>query len=184
MGYIRLKFKGLSDILGMDSQLSLIVLVDEEEKRQLVVTCDQNMRNQLKLRMEDRKAGEQLLPEVLSLVLGFDECLSWEVHIENMQEGRFITKLFNNTNGMMFDIRCSDAILWAFVSHCPILVKEELFANLGVPFSPEANQIALPVNVITDDMLEYGLKKAIDMEDYEAASKLRDELKRRHEKKN
>lgn len=183
MGYVKLMFRGLSDIMGMESQLFLIVLVDEDMKRQLVVTCDQNMRNQLKMRMDDRKAGEHLLPEVLTRVLGDDQCLSWEVRIESMQEGKYVTKLYNTLSGVALDIRCSDAVLWAFVSNCPILVREEVLATLGVPFFPDATQIALPVNVITDDMLEFGIQKAIDTEDYEVASKLRDELKRRHAKK-
>lgn len=183
MGYIKLKFKGLSEIMGMDSQLSLIVLVDEEERRQLVVTCDQNMRNQLKMRITDPRAGQSLLPEVLSNVMGHEQCLSWEVRIEGMQEGKYITKLYNDDLERSLDIRCSDAILWAFVCHCSIMVSEDVLATYGVPYFPDARQIALPVNIITDDMLKLGLQKAIDTEDYEVASRLRDELKRRHEKK-
>ena len=41
-------------------------------------------------------------------------------------------------------------------------------------------QMPVPVNVITDKMLEDSLRKAIDNENYELASNLRDELKKRH----
>ncbi len=183
MEYVRLKFKGISDILGMESQLSLLVMVDEEEMRQLVVTCDLNMRNQLKMRMEGKTAGQHLLPEVLAEAWGMEQCRCWEVRINGMQEGKYLTKLFHVATGAAFDIRCSDAILWAFVSHCTVKVRTDVLAAYGVPYFQDANQIALPVNVITDSMLEVGLQKAIDSEDYEGASKLRDELKRRHAKR-
>lgn len=183
MEYVRVKFRGLSDILGVESKLYLIVLVDEQEMRQLVVTCDEDMRRQFKMRMENMLSGEHLLPEVLYKVLGFEKSLSWEVRIENIKEGVFETKLVNTYDGISFDIRCSDAVLWAFVSHCPIMVNAKLLDQLAVPYSPTATQIALPVNIITDEMLETGLKQAIETENYEAASQIRDELKRRHGEK-
>lgn len=183
MGYTRVNFRGISDILGTDSHLSLIVLVDLAEKRQLVVTCDQNMRNQLKLRMENKNAGEHLLPEVLSQVMGPDHRLFWEIRIESLQEGKYITQLYNISAHMGFDIRCSDAVLWSFVSGCCIFVKDEVLDTYSVPYTPSANQFALPVNIVTDDMLEVGLQQAIESENYEVASRLRDELKRRHAKK-
>ena len=40
--------------------------------------------------------------------------------------------------------------------------------------------MALPVNTITDDMLKSALEKAIQEENYELASHLRDEMKRRN----
>ncbi len=181
MRYVRVKFRGLSDILGAGSKLYLLVLVDEMELRQLVVTCDENMRSQFKMRMENMLSGELLLPEVLYKVVGFERSLLWEVHIENIKKGVFETKLVNTSEGTSFDIRCSDAVLWAFVSHCPIMVNEQLMDQFAVPYSPTATQIALPVNIITDEMLETGLKQAIEAENYEVASQLRDELKRRHD---
>jgi protein-arginine kinase activator protein McsA len=39
--------------------------------------------------------------------------------------------------------------------------------------------MSLPINVISDEMLKSALDKAIKDEDYEMASHLRDEMKRR-----
>ena len=48
---VRLKFKGLSQILGSDN-LVLAVLVDVAEQRQLVIPCDRHQAYQIRLRMK------------------------------------------------------------------------------------------------------------------------------------
>ena len=46
---VRLKFKGLSQILGSDN-LVLAVLVDVAEQRQLVIACDRHEVSQIRVR--------------------------------------------------------------------------------------------------------------------------------------
>ena len=42
-------------------------------------------------------------------------------------------------------------------------------------------RLAVPINSISDDMLQDSLKRAVDNEDYELASELNKEIKRRKE---
>ena len=49
----------------------------------------------------------------------------------------------------------------------------------SVKYVREASGVSIPVNTISDDMLQKALDKAIADENYELASHLRDEMKRR-----
>ena len=49
----------------------------------------------------------------------------------------------------------------------------------SVPFAEDARGMSLPVNSISDDMLHQALDRAVADENYELASCLRDEIKRR-----
>ena len=57
--------------------------------------------------------------------------------------------------------------------------QENLFLRQSVPFTEGAVGVSVPVNVISNEMLKKALDKAVDEEDYEQASQLRDELLRR-----
>ena len=51
-----------------------------------------------------------------------------------------------------------------------------------MPYKPETNGVAVPINVISGDMLQKALDRAIADENYEQASRIRDEINRRKEK--
>lgn len=63
-----------------------------------------------------------------------------------------------------------------------IYADHGLMTKQSAEYNPNFTQMAVPVNVITDKMLEESLRKAIENENYELASSLRDELKKRHPK--
>ena len=60
-------------------------------------------------------------------------------------------------------------------------MEESLFKRQSVDYHANKNKIALPVNVLSMEMLRHALDKAIEEENYELASMLRDEI--RHRKK-
>jgi protein-arginine kinase activator protein McsA len=51
-----------------------------------------------------------------------------------------------------------------------------------VRFSGLSHAVSLPVNTLSLEMLDQALKKAVEDENYELASQLRDERKRREQK--
>lgn len=79
---VRLKFKGLSQILGSDN-LVLAVLVDVAEQRQLVIPCDRHQAYQIRLRMDPNMIKERndLLPEVLAELMPFSFLLTYRFEI-------------------------------------------------------------------------------------------------------
>lgn len=60
-----------------------------------------------------------------------------------------------------------------------MFMEEKLFIRQGVPYESGKSKVALPLNALTSEMLEDALRKAIENENYELASNLRDELNRR-----
>ena len=54
----------------------------------------------------------------------------------------------------------------------------------SVPFEEDPHKLTVPVNAISTDMLKKALDKAIDEENYELASHLRDELLSRNKENN
>ena len=120
-----------------------------------------------------------------------------EIIIYNLVEGIFFAKLYCEQNGVeiQIDSRTSDAIALAVRFECPIYTYEFVLSQAGIILEDEeqnddeADLIdeeydmddfnADPVERLTLSELELKLKESIENEDYESASKIRDEIKRR-----
>ncbi len=179
MSRVKLIFKGVTEVVGAED-VGLIVLVDEEEKRQLVIPCDQNMLSQFELRIQHQPIVQMMLPEVLWNVIQSQTSLHFEIIINDLIKGQY-KAIFYNINTMdMLSIRVSDALLLAQISNIPVYIDEDLMRKQSVEYNKDSHNMALPVNTITDDMLKSALEKAIQEENYELASHLRDEMKRRN----
>lgn len=181
MDKVKLKLIGISEIVGL-KDIVLLALVDENDRRQLIVTCDTDMRKQIQLRMMDRQNLDNRYPEVMASLLKTYGHQNLEVLIKGQRDGEYITVLCDSKEGREWPIRCSDGILFSLISECPLFATFEVMLRQSVPFLPGSTKVALPINVITDEMLQTSLSKAIECEDYEMASNLRDELKKRHSK--
>lgn len=179
----RLFFKNVSEIMGTDD-IGLLIMVDEQETRQLAVTCDKHMLYQFGLRIGNVPIVESLLPEVLWTIIRNLNADRYEVIIVDVADGQYRTMLYNIDTREPVSLRASDAILLSLIAHLPVYIDTKLFLRQSVPFKPESPGLALPVNTITDRMLKAALDKAVADENYELASNLRDEmLKRKKERK-
>ena len=77
-------------------------------------------------------------------------------------------------------IRASDAILLSFISNIPLFIEEKLMKRQSVPYRRSSEGVAMPLNAISNKMLQEALDKAVEDENYELASHLRDEMRRRN----
>ncbi len=117
-----------------------------------------------------------------------------EVVINDLVEGIFHAKIVLEQEGrtVEVDARSSDAIALALRFNCPIHTFEFILAAAGLKMEEgeedaehhgsSSKQVAEPkINLRTasPEDLRQLLQDAIDAEDYEGASKLRDEIKRR-----
>ncbi|MEI2759520.1 MAG: bifunctional nuclease family protein [Bacteroidia bacterium] len=129
-----------------------------------------------------------------------------EVTIYNLKEGVFYSKIVcsNGEKQLEIDARTSDAIALAVRFNCPIYTFDFILSQAGVEIegelnvSDEPNEITKPEKTfppqrkkpktlalndfshLSTEELNEALINAIDNEDYEAASKIRDELTRRN----
>jgi bifunctional DNase/RNase len=117
-----------------------------------------------------------------------------EVIINDLVEGIFHAKLVLEQKGkeVEIDARSSDAIALALRFECPIYTYEFILGAAGLKVeegeegesSEEAGVIKSekkPSAASTMEELRNMLEEALDNEDYERASKLRDEIKRREQ---
>lgn len=113
-----------------------------------------------------------------------------EVIIYNLQEGIFFAKLVCERDGQISDIdaRTSDAIALAVRFDCPIYTFESILSSAGIlsdEFMDEDDDTSdeqseeSEFQRMTREELDAAIVEAIENEDYERASLLRDEIKRR-----
>ena len=77
-------------------------------------------------------------------------------------------------------LRMSDAVLLTVISdNIPLYIEQTLMERQSVPFDPKAMGIAIPINTMDNQRLGEALQHAIEEENYELASHLRDEINRR-----
>lgn len=120
-----------------------------------------------------------------------------EVIIYNLVEGVFYAKLICSKDGKFseIDARTSDAIALAVRFKCPIYTFESILASAGILLDEnnelmadatenevlETKPVDTGMATMNMDQLEEHLNQAIENEDYELASKIRDEINKRSE---
>ncbi len=125
-----------------------------------------------------------------------------EVVINKFEEGIFYSKLVCEKDGKIVEIdsRTSDAVALALRFGCSIYANAAIIDEAGIvieesdtepepeneELSEELHKEPLPSDFAYEDFLmeelEEMLRKAIEEENYEEASRIRDEIKRRKEK--
>lgn len=176
---IRLCFASVSEIVGTDD-LALIILCDEQHERQISIVCSRIMAYQLDMRVKKMPITELMLPEVLSKVIAGQSDIRYYLLISSVSQGQYNTVIVNADTFEMTPIRVSDAVL---LSNIPLYIDERLMIQQSVPYRKpsEDMKVSLPMNTMSVEMLDKALKRAISEENYEQASLLSEELKRRKE---
>lgn len=172
----RLIFKGVSEVVGTED-LGLLILTDEANERQITIVCDKAMAVQLELRVKKIPITKIMLPEVLCGLLKNN--MDIELVIDDIVDGQYRTLLYTKDTGQPVVIRASDAVLFSLVGNIPLYIEAGLMKRQSVMYMENSRGVSLPVNTISDKMLQAALDKAIADENYELASHLRDEKKRR-----
>ena len=114
-----------------------------------------------------------------------------EVFINKLEEGIFYSELvfFNGEDIVKIDSRTSDAVALALRFKCPIFTSSEILDKAGiimedktkdiVDLKSESKKKKEGFSAKSDSDLEKMLNEAVESEDYERASKIRDELRNR-----
>ena len=181
MALVRLYFKSVSEILQAED-VGLLILVNEEKTRQLSVICDAAMKYQFGLRMSKADITPQLLPEVLWQVVKRNLDLRFQLIINDIIDGKYRSLLYMPDILQAIPIRISDGVLLAYLADFPIYIDEQLLMRQGVPYDDSQTRVSVPVNIISNEMLQEALERAVSEEDYQTASQHRDELRRREKK--
>ena len=179
MNKTRLILKGTVKLDGSED-LYLIFLADEANSRQLTMTCDHHVNYELGLRLTLQPMVSRCLPEALVQMLRYASHDRYEVLFFGVREGQYDCMLFDCDTLDTVSLRASDGVLLSVVSGIPLYIDTELFKRQSTPIPKKGSvSIAMPANIASMKMLKAALKNAVETEDYELASQLRDEIKRR-----
>ncbi len=182
-----------------DSQNNAYVLLlnELEGKRQLPIVIGWCEARSIALALEDSDPPERPLTHDLFLSINdhFDINIS-KVVIHTLNEGIFHASFFCNSKGkkeVEIDARTSDAVALAVRFKCPIFTYEDVLSKAGIILDKtleddlifgegqEETSEEKGLKDLTLSKLKKLLKKAIEAEDYEKASEIRDEINSRND---
>lgn len=194
MHKIRLNILGLS-VSQTQTGAYALVLAEEHGDRRIPIIIGPVEAQAIAIQLEGLKPPRPLTHDLIrNIALAFDIALL-EVTIHKLEEGIFFSELLCEMNGreVRIDSRTSDAIALAIRFRCPIFTTEEILQKAGIVLemseeqgsrSGEAgNELKTPGRTLYEKFtlteLEKALDEAVRDEDYEKASLIRDEIKRR-----
>ena len=175
---------------GSSSGAYVMVLAEKEGPRKLSIVIGETEAQSIAIELEKMRASRPLTHDLFkSALTGFGLKLT-EVVIQNVVEGIFYSNLVITDGDRVneVDARPSDAVALAYRFDCPIYCEEAVLAEVGI--NPEDVEVEFDFD---DDIsseeeapkqkslsdLQVELDEALDREDYERASQLRDEIERR-----
>ena len=105
-----------------------------------------------------------------------------KILIYKAKDGVFYSYLYYDKDGEEYkiDSRTSDAIALALRYKCPMYTTEDIMETEHLHDLGEG-KFSVPITSVSVELLEDALQKAIDKEDYETASQIRDEIRKRKE---
>ena len=150
--------------------------------------------------MENLTPPRPLSHDLISNIFTATDIILKEVFIYKFEDGAFFAELLLSQNEKEYriDSRTSDAVAIALRTKSPIYTTEEIMKNMAIVFDEqeslqsetqampteeeeEEDNIKEDIEETTITTLKDRLKEAVKEENYELATKLRDEIKRREE---
>ncbi len=182
MASIQLKFQAAAEVNGKE-QDGLLLLSDQEQQRQLVITCSRKILKEITERKSNDIKSNDDIAKILWEMIHWQTSLELSVRINTLEDGIYKALLINEENQFSLPINADTAILLSIVSHneIPIFMDAALFRRQSSVYQPNAKGLQLPLNILSEPMLHNLLDNAVKTERYEIASELRDELKKREE---
>ena len=176
-----------------------LILAEAQGDRRLPIIIGGVEAQAIAIQVENIKPARPLTHDLFKNVADTLSFNLKEVIINDLVEGIFHAKLVIEQNGREegIDARSSDAIALALRFECPIYTYEFILgaaglkveegeeeketAEAGTPKKPGKSREKRSVSAASLEELQGMLQEALDNEDYERASKLRDEIKRREQ---
>jgi hypothetical protein len=192
MDKIKLEILGMSYSQSQSGAYALI-LGEAGGKRRLPIIIGGFEAQAIAIELEKMKPARPLTHDLLkSLAVAFHIKVT-EVIINKFFEGIFYAQLVCNDGKQVIEIdsRTSDAVAIAIRFNCPIFTFENIMSVAGVLVDvtkkdeddsdwPDTEKDERnPWELTSVEELEKQLQTAIENEEYEKASKIRDEIKRR-----
>jgi bifunctional DNase/RNase len=187
---VRLRILGLTYSQAQTGSYAL-VLAEEKGERRIPIMIGAFEAQAIALHLEELHPPRPLTHDLFRSFARAYSIELKEVFINKLEEGIFYSELvfFNGDDIVTIDSRTSDAVALALRFKCPIFTSPDILDKAGIIMEEKSKDIVdlkeEPEEKYglysdkTDEELQALLDEAIDSEDYEKASQLRDELNRR-----
>ena len=195
MQKIRLNILGLS-VSQTQSGAYALVLAEENGERRIPIIIGPVEAQAIAIQLEGLKPPRPLTHDLIkNMAMAFDIALL-EVTIYKLEEGIFYSELLCEMDGkeIRIDSRTSDAVALALRFRCPIYTTEDILKKSGIILDLEDEESPVrnyqdkedfgdpevsTYSQYTEKELNEMINEAVQNEDYEKASVIRDELKKR-----
>lgn len=194
MEKIKLDIAGLSYSQTQSGAYAL-VLAESGGKRQLPIIIGGFEAQAIAIELEKMTPTRPLTHDLFKNFAQSFAINVTEIVIYNLVEGIFYSKLICERDGQVteIDARTSDAIAIGVRFNCPIYTFESILSSAGILMDENQDKDDDDFNIeeelekasegslgsYTVDELEVQLNEAIENEDYELASRIRDEINKR-----
>ncbi|HZH73783.1 MAG TPA: bifunctional nuclease family protein [Mariniphaga sp.] len=194
MQKIRLNILGLS-VSQTQSGAYALVLAEEGGDRRIPIIIGPVEAQAIAIQLEGLKPPRPLTHDLIKNIAVAFNIVLLEVVIHKLEEGIFYSELLCEMNGkeIRIDSRTSDAVALAIRFRCPIYTTEEILSKAGIVLEAEEPKPARqgssrkksepressPFSHYTMQELDDLLNEAVQNEDYEKASIIRDEINNR-----
>jgi bifunctional DNase/RNase len=196
---IKLEILGLSYSQTQTGAYAL-VLGEADGKRRLPIIIGNFEAQAIAIELEQMRPSRPLTHDIFKTFADTFDITVTEVIVYNLLEGIFFAKLIckrGDEEAIEIDTRTSDAIALAVRFHCPIYTYETILGSAGIILDEDevdplgfddededeemntASTTSGAYSTMSISELEEELNKALDDEDYEKASVLRDEIQKR-----
>ncbi len=194
MNKIKLEIVGMSYSQSQSGAYALILGVSGEQRR-LPIIIGGFEAQAIAIELEKMKPTRPLTHDLFKNFADFFGVQVLEVVINKFEEGIFFSKLVCELGDAKAEIdsRTSDAIALAIRFGCPIYAYEHIIEDAGIVMGEDDESVE---NIVTEDSdikseatsdfddflmeeLTEKLQKAVEEENYEQASRLRDEIEKR-----
>lgn len=196
MQKVKLNVLGLS-VSQTQTGAYALVLVEENGDRRIPIIIGPVEAQSIAIQLEGLHPPRPLTHDLFKNIANAFQIDLLEVIIYKLEEGIFYSELICEQNGsrIAVDSRTSDAVALALRFKCPIYTTEEILNKAGIVIevtdelddsSDVAENSGSPASeekyeYNTLEELEAMLHQAVDDENYELASEIRDEIAKRKE---
>ena len=171
-----------------------LIFAEENGIRRLPIVIGTPEAQSIALVMENMTPPRPLAHDLIYNIFESLRIELLEVFIYKFEDGAFFAELLLRQDNREFriDSRTSDAVAIALRTHSPIFTTETIMQNMAIVFDEkevlstdfqnkdmEVEEIVENMEEVKIDALKKRLEEAIKDENYELATKLRDEINRR-----
>jgi len=194
MEKVKLEIVGMSYSQSQSGAYALILGIPGQKKR-LPIIIGSGEAQAIAIELEKMKPSRPLTHDLFTNFANHFNIKVNEVIINKFEEGIFYSRLICESEGVVSEIdsRTSDAVAIALRFNCSIYTYQSIIDEAGIMLEddpigddPESNQIISESKEKISDYSKYlteeledMIKTAVENENYEDASKIRDEINRR-----